>query len=61
MNPQDKRKFGECMACLQEVFTPGKPVSEERAKIYFEAFKDWSIEQFQQACTNVLQTKKISN
>lgn len=48
------------MAGLQEIFTPEKELSKERVKLYWEAFKDWSVEQFQKACANILQTKKIS-
>lgn len=59
MTNQDKGKFAECMAGLQEVFI-SKPISEEKIEIYYRIFQDWSIDKFQKACENVIKLKKIS-
>lgn len=60
MENSDFMAFVECMAGLQEVFTPDKPVSERKAEIYFEIFKGWDIQKFKEACSKITITKRIS-
>jgi len=57
MNIKD---FAKAMAGLQEVFTPEKPLSKEKVEIYYQIFKKWTIEEFNNACFSLLKTKKIS-
>jgi len=59
MTKDDFAKFTKIMKALQNVFTPEKAVSKERAEIYFEFLKDLSINEIEKACCQVLKTKKI--
>lgn len=60
MQQQDHRAFAECMALLQETFTPEKPISKKKMEIYFQIFEDMTIEEFQKACMRVCRSKSIS-
>ena len=60
MKKEDEKQFSKIMAGLQEVYTPEKPISTAKLEIYWMAFQDWTIEQFQAACQALLQTKTIS-
>jgi hypothetical protein len=60
MTKQDKKRFLMAMRGLEEVFSPDRPVSDEKKMLYFRVFRDWTIEQFEQACVNIIKTKKIS-
>jgi len=44
MNPNDFKRFGVFMSILQETFSPDKPISKQRTKIYFETLSDIPIE-----------------
>lgn len=57
MNHNDRIGFAECMALLQETFTPDKPVSKTKMDLYFELFKDMSLEDFKSACVYVMRNK----
>ena len=59
MEKRDFKEFLRLMAVLQETFTPEKPVSEQKAEIYFNAFADLSVEQFRDASSKIIQTKKF--
>ncbi len=60
MKSNDHEKFAEIMAGLQELFVPEKPISHTKIELYFRHFSDWNIDQFSEACNNVLLVKKIS-
>lgn len=62
MKDTDFSRFNKTMRALQEAYTPEKPVSKEKGLMYFNLFKswDWTVDQFEQACFNLFQTKTIS-
>lgn len=60
MKAIDKKKFGELMAGLQEVYVPEKPISETKIELYFRHFNDVTIQAFTQACNEIMTKKRIS-
>ncbi len=60
MTNNDKLAFARVMALLQEIFVPGKPISKEKIKIYFEILSLYSIDDICRAAESVIKTKKIS-
>ncbi len=62
MEKKDYKEFASCMAGLQDIFTPEKPVSKNKIEVYFEIFCNWnwSIAQFKEACLKITQEKKIA-
>lgn len=58
MNPEDFDRFTVFMSILQETFSPEKPVSKERTKIYFEALKDIPIENIELGVKELMKKKK---
>lgn len=53
MTPQDASRFAELLAGLGEVFN--EPVSEIRARLYFEALKDLPMGSVEQAVSRLVQ------
>lgn len=60
MNPEDFKSFGVFMSVLQETFSPDKPISKERTKIYFETLKDIPIENIELGIKELMRKKKWS-
>lgn len=58
MNPNDFDKFGIFMSILQETFSPDKPISKERTKIYFEILADIPIENIELGVKELMKTKR---
>ncbi len=61
MNPDDFDKFGVLLSILQETFSPDKPISKERTKIYFEIFSDIPIENMELGIKELMNTKIYPN
>lgn len=60
MTDSDMSSFIETMRGLQEIFVPDKPISTAKIELYFRFFAKHTIEEFRQACNNMLGKKKIS-
>ncbi len=58
MNPDDFDKFGIFMSILQETFSPDKPISKERTKIYFEILADIPIENIELGVKELMKIKR---
>ncbi len=58
MNPEDFKRFGIFMLGLQETFSPDKPISKQRTKIYFEVLKDIPIENIELGIEELMKKKK---
>jgi len=58
MNPDDFKRFGVFMSILQETFSPDKPISKERTKIYFEILSDIPIENIELGMKGLMKKKK---
>lgn len=58
MKTEDLKKFGVFLSVLQETFSPDKPISKERTKIYFEILKDIPIENIELGIKNLMKKKK---
>jgi len=58
MNPEDFKRFGVFMLGLQETFSPDKPISKQRTKIYFEVLKDIPIENIELGIEELMKKKK---
>lgn len=58
MNPDDFDKFGVFMSILQETFSPDKPISRERTKVYFDVLADIPIENIELAVKELMKVKK---
>jgi hypothetical protein len=52
-------RFAIVMALLQEVFCPGKPVSEKKVEIYFRLLEPFSIDAIEKVAEQIIRTKKI--
>lgn len=59
MIKNDDKKFGILMAVLQENFTPGKEVSEQKMKLYYDFLNDLTIEQITESVNYLIKSKKI--
>lgn len=57
MDKSDIKRFGILMSILQETFSPDKPISKERTKIYFEIFSDIPIENMELGIKDLMKTK----
>ncbi|GAH37222.1 unnamed protein product [marine sediment metagenome] len=60
MNPEDFKSFGVFMSVLQETFSPDKPISKERTKIYFESLKDIPIANIELGIKELMRKKRYS-
>ena len=58
MKPEDFGRFGVFMSILQETFSPDKPISKERTKIYFEILSDIPIENIELGMKGLMKKKK---
>lgn len=58
MEPKDYRAFGTFMSILQETFSPDKPISKERTKIYFDILSDIPIENIELATKELMKKKR---
>lgn len=58
MKHEDFDAFGVFMSMLQETFSPDKPISKERTKIYFEILSDISIESLELAIKDLMKTRQ---
>ena len=58
MKTEDLKKFGIFLSVLQETFSPDKPISKERTKIYFEILKDIPIENIELGMKALMKKKK---
>ena len=59
MKSKDITRFAKALAGLAELFTPNKEISEIAGKLYFEAIKDLTIQDFEKACSILLNTHKF--
>lgn len=60
MTDADRLAFAKVMALLQEIFVPGKPISKEKVKIYFEILSPHPIDDICRAAESIIKTKIIS-
>lgn len=60
MKPKDLEEFTGLLGIMQEAFIPDKPVSKERAKIYFDFLQDLPLEKIKLAVKHIIRTKRIS-
>jgi len=58
MKQEDLKRFGVLMSVLQETFSPEKPISKERTKIYFEILKDIPIENIELGIQKLMKKKR---
>ncbi|MCK4760495.1 MAG: hypothetical protein KAT69_10630 [Candidatus Aminicenantes bacterium] len=58
MKHEDFDAFGIFMSILQETFSPEKPISKERTKIYFEILSDIPIENIELGVKGLMKTKR---
>ena len=58
MEPKDFEAFGVFMSILQDIFSPDKPVSKERTKIYFEILSDIPIENIELGVKALMKKKR---
>ncbi len=58
MDKSDLKQFGVFMSILQETFSPDKPISKERTKIYFDILSDIPIESIELSVKQLMKTKK---
>lgn len=58
MKPEDQERFIQSMGILAEAFQ--KKPSTSMAEIYWRVLQDMSIEDFEQACLNLINTRKIT-
>jgi len=61
MDSNDLVKFSEIMMALAEVFESDGEPSSVKIELYFNAFKDKSIEQITEATGKLLKTRKFSS
>jgi hypothetical protein len=59
MNSTDREEFAKRMTGMAEVY--GSPLSDMALEIYFDAFKDFTYEQFCQGFSSVVKTHKYKN
>ena len=58
MKPEDQERFIQSMGIMAEAFQ--KKPSENMAEIYWRVLQDMSIGNFEQACLNLINTRKIT-
>jgi len=58
MDQADLKRFGVLLSILQETFSPDKPFSKQRTKIYFEILKDIPIENMELAVKELMKRKR---
>lgn len=58
MDKSDLKQFGVLLSILQETFSPDKPISKERTKIYFEILSDIPIENIELGMKDLMKKKK---
>jgi len=58
MKHEDFDAFGIFMSMLQETFSPDKPISRERTKVYFEILSDIPIENIELGVKQLMKTRQ---
>lgn len=58
MEPKDKKEFVDLMMSLGEIFE--KVPSIAKTEIYYQSMKDLTIEEISRACSQIINTRKIT-
>ncbi|GAF86801.1 unnamed protein product, partial [marine sediment metagenome] len=58
MKHEDFDGFGIFMSMLQETFSPDKPISKERTKVYFEILSDIPIENIELSVKEIMKKRQ---
>lgn len=57
MVESDRKQFAALMVALSEIFDGGKELSKERIQLYWLALKEYTIEQVQQAASDIIRER----
>ena len=61
MTKQDELKFAELMAVLAEVYDDGRPPSKLKMEVYFQALKQFSIDEIERAVKGLIYTRATAS
>ncbi len=61
MDQSNYKKFTEIMFILADLYNSSQPISEMKLDIYFNIFKEYPIDVFNQAVNSIIKTRTVNN